>query len=759
MHCTALHCTAALHRPRSPPCIACIACIASRRSPAPPAAAAVPHRAPASRTPPGRSGAAAEQRRSSGARRTGSRRRGQRRADSSRRLVSDAAAPRRAAERQRATGGRAERSGAERSGAARAEGRATARSGRGRMSKVVGYEKALFRDHGADFAESKDMEPASQTLYAKQGEVDPLPLPELEHTFELFLQSVKPHVTEAEYRETERKVREFAKEGGLAQELQKRLQALAEERKGSSWFIKMWNEAAYLGYRDSVVWNVTYYLQFKDELASGMASQTRRAARFVYHALAFRDELVSGRLTPDMGKKKAWSNSQYKYMFNASRMPGEDGMDFVRTYAPDVYNHIVVMRKNRFYTFDVQGLSVDDLHYQLERVKRMADREGTDYYPVGVLTAEDRDKWAAKRLLLTELGAEADGRLNAASLERIESSILCVNLEDWSPTTREETGLSLLAGNGRNRFWDKSMQFVFFENGKGGYVGEHAMMDGMTTTRLVNYCLDKVFADPPEVVSGANFSNSLLPEPEPVLFQLSQSAKAAIQEAEATFDAMLASKELSVCMFHGYGKNKIKTFKTSPDAFAQVAIQYAYYKTFGCCRGTYESTQTRTYMHGRTEVTRSVTNESVAFCQAMTSGGVPAKRCLELLRSATSAHSAYTKKASAGTGCDRHLLGLKMMMRDGESAELYSDAGYARSSTWALSTSGLGGELMDGWGFGEVVPHGLGIGYSVQNDKLRFTVSSRHPEQKWATRFTANMEAALQEMQAVVAMGESEGKL
>lgn len=279
-------------------------------------------------------------------------------------------------------------------------------------------------------------------------------------------------------------------------------------------------------------------------------------------------------------------------------------------------------------------------------------------------------------------------------------------------------------------------------------------MDGTTTTRLVNYTLERVFADSPEVVTGQNFTNSVLPEPEPAVFKLSSAAKEAIREAEATFDAILATKEMSVCMYHGYGKNTIKKFKVSPDAFAQLAIQYAYYKTFGCCRGTYESTQTRTYLHGRTEVTRSVTNESVAFCKAMTSTNASPKQCLELMRAATSAHSAYTSKASAGNGCDRHLLGLKMMMRDGESAELYSDQGYIRSSTWALSTSGLVGELMDGWGFGEVVPHGLGIGYSVLNDKLRFTVTSRHPSEKWVSRFTANMEAALEEMRLIATIGE-----
>ena len=53
---------------------------------------------------------------------------------------------------------------------------------------------------------------------------------------------------------------------------------------------------------------------------------------------------------------------------------------------------------------------------------------------------------------------------------------------------------------------------------------------------------------------------------------------------------------------------------------------------------------------------------------------------------------------------------------------------------------------MDGWGFGEVVPDGIGIGYQVQNERLRFTITSRH---RWVDRIAANLEQALLEMRAL----------
>lgn len=128
--------------------------------------------------------------------------------------------------------------------------------------------------------------------------------------------------------------------------------------------------------------------------------------------------------------------------------------------------------------------------------------------------------------------------------------------------------------------------------------------------------------------------------------------------AATKLDASKAKHEVQVLAFHAYGKNVIKTFRVSPDAFVQMSIQLAFYKMFGECRATYESAQTRRFKHGRTEVCRSVSEESVAWVEAMESqSSSPASKSL-LFKKAVDVHVAYITKACEGLGVDRHLLGV-----------------------------------------------------------------------------------------------------
>ena len=58
--------------------------------------------------------------------------------------------------------------------------------------------------------------------------------------------------------------------------------------------------------------------------------------------------------------------------------------------------------------------------------------------------------------------------------------------------------------------------------------------------------------------------------------------------------------------------------------------------------------------------------------------------------------------AAKGEGVDRHLFGLKKMLREGEPIpDLFSDPAYGRTSHWELSTSQLSSPIIDGWGYGE----------------------------------------------------------
>ena len=74
-----------------------------------------------------------------------------------------------------------------------------------------------------------------------------LPVPSIASTAAKYLETVRPHLTDAEYTETRKAVDEFVSSSHVA-ELQKRLQKRAEGT--DSWLSEWWNDAAYMGYRE-----------------------------------------------------------------------------------------------------------------------------------------------------------------------------------------------------------------------------------------------------------------------------------------------------------------------------------------------------------------------------------------------------------------------------------------------------------------------------------------------------------------------------
>ena len=161
-------------------------------------------------------------------------------------------------------------------------------------------------------------------------------------------------------------------------------------------------------------------------------------------------------------------------------------------------------------------------------------------------------------------------------------------------------------------------------------------MDGTPTLRMTEFILASIAANkadlgPPRTSETGNG----LPEPKELQFVLDDKSRAYIREAEARFDALVGKQELLV-MFHydfvcsplntsqvlqyeGYGKEYIKKFKISPDAWTQLVIQLAFHKMFNRPGVTYESAQTRKYKLGRTEVIRAASSENKAWAEAMLS--------------------------------------------------------------------------------------------------------------------------------------------
>jgi len=199
----------------------------------------------------------------------------------------------------------------------------------------------------------------------------------------------------------------------------------------------------------------------------------------------------------------------------------------------------------------------------------------------------------------------------------------------------------------------------------------------------------------------------------------------AVSDSCQRFDELVGKHDLHVLHYEGYGKNYIKKFKASPDAWAQLVKQLAFHKMFNRPGVTYESAQTRKYQLGRTEVIRSASNESKEWAEAMLDPEQTDEHRTTLFRRAVARHLQYAAWAADGQGVDRHLFGLKKMLKDGEpTPKLYLDPAFSKTNHWELSTSQLSSPFFDGWGYGEVVPDGYGLSYSINDDSIRWGITS-----------------------------------
>ncbi|ETV98866.1 hypothetical protein H310_08365 [Aphanomyces invadans] len=608
-----------------------------------------------------------------------------------------------------------------------------------------------FRECWGDYREEEDLEVATQPLYAHQKSLPKLPVPTLADTCALYLQTVRPLTTDAEFDATKAAVDAFLR-GPLGPTLQKRLEERAASRPNSSYLAEWWNTLGYLHVRDPVVFNVSYFFHFSDSVHLAQRSQVGRAASLAVASMAFRNQVATGTRPPEtLGKAKTpMCSTAYKYMFNACRIPRRDA-DSYRIYDPSTNHHVVVMRHNKFYKVHQGATPLSFLEWTFI-LTHILNTAGSKESSIGVLSSEDRDVWAdARAQLLT------DG--NEATLRDIESAVFLLCLDDEAPTSRTEVSHALWHGNGRNRFYDKCIQLIVFGNGKAGLLAEHSMLDGMAMSVFADFILTGLRNQTIDLGDSTLTHAALvarLPAVTQLQFHVSTATLKAIAAAERTFDATVAAHEVHVESFFGYGHHAIKTFQCSPDAYVQLAIQLAGRKHWGKDVATYEATQVRTFLHGRTETTRSCSSATKAFADAMvhTSPVDQLQVKAALCRDACAAHVKYMKVAAQSKGVDRHFLGLRLCMQPGESAAIFDDPVFARSKYWQISTSHLTHELFDGWGWGEVVPDGVGIAYSIKRNSVHFNIACRKPTDgsglSTARAFGHLLEESLLEMRHVL---------
>ncbi|KAJ2804722.1 hypothetical protein H4R20_002389 [Coemansia guatemalensis] len=568
------------------------------------------------------------------------------------------------------------------------------------------------------------------STFARQAELPRLPLPALEDTVARYVRSVKPLLNSTQLAQTERAAAAFV--GGIGPELQQRLREVDARAKGS-WLEEIWLRKAYLEGRAPCYVHSNWAGVLSDPPTSvatagpgagrATGTQIQRAARLAAYLLENCDALVAETMAPDEQRGVPQCMNQMRWQFGTTRIP-RAGCDELRNQDPPTARHIVLMYRGQAAevpVYDSAGrrASPTQIAEQLACAVRAVDAmpEGPS---VASLTATDRDAWARARGLL------ARDAVNRRALESIESALFIVCLDDGPEATKMEGRLAtMMHAHGNNRWFDKAIQLVVLPSGCLGVNCEHAPVDALTTVRLLVEALDRERSRTP----ANSTASSELPEPTALRWAVSWDVAQAIDDARIGARDLADDLRMLVCTPGTFGAQWIKSIGASPDAFFQVAVQAAHFRLHGRPAPTYESASMRHFHHGRTETIRSCTSEALAFSRALADREAPLRTKLHLFRAAIAAQVDYAKAVAAGAGVDRHLLALRVQLRDADEARraaLFEDPAYALSSSYTLSTSNVttGGAMCGA--FAPVVPGGYGIAYSIDPDAVSFRLSDWH---------------------------------
>ncbi|KAJ7158644.1 acyltransferase ChoActase/COT/CPT [Mycena filopes] len=615
----------------------------------------------------------------------------------------------------------------------------------------------------------------NSTVASKPLSLPRLPVPDLRKTLDRYLRSIQPFLLEDEAHgglpyETAYSLRakwadEFAT--GVGQLCQDRLLAL-DRASPNNWLDdNFWMNKAYLEWRAPLLINSNWWLAFHDderipptakEPKEGITPwQVRRAAWLVHRVLCFKDRLDRQELYPDTTRTGIWLRASTAKMFNVARIPKP--MCDILSKSPSASNpdaqKIYIMVHNWCYAIpvyhsstsppklvDVQEMENRIRSAVLDAQQRLATGERA--VPIGALTADERDKWAQNLQHLLTLSPQ-----NQRTHRIICQSLLGLSLDGPSSTSslkgQEALTSDLLAVratnvNVANRIFDKSHTIIVDPSARAGASGEHSPCDALVPSIVDEWALvdglDPAYfraADP------APFE-STVPEQanwERLDWDVDDKIKTECTDALARAKIIIDDSDDNIFWFHDYGTDWIKdTLKQSPDAYIQMVLQLAYYKTSGEFTATYETALTRMFKRGRTETIRSFTRQSRAWVLSMLDGDVSQQTRRNLLHDALHAHSTLMREATTGRGIDRHLLGLKLMLRplSGEESALLDDELFRRSQKWRLSTSNLSaGNLFKGTGFGATYEDGYGINYLAAPDMMKFGIESKVSSSRTST--------------------------
>lgn len=171
-----------------------------------------------------------------------------------------------------------------------------------------------------------------------------MPVPKLNDTLRKFLESVKPFVSEQCYDDTIHICKDFSRDNGIGEQLQKLLE---EKASNTDYWLADWSMTyKYLQNRSPIPGRISPMLYFPTAKFETTYDWLNYSSKMIRSTLEFMDRLHQNRISSETFRDK-WQldMQQYRNIFGSCRIPRHDEDDIV-TLSPSAKHIIVAYRNN-----------------------------------------------------------------------------------------------------------------------------------------------------------------------------------------------------------------------------------------------------------------------------------------------------------------------------------------------------------------------------------------------------------------------------
>ena len=557
-----------------------------------------------------------------------------------------------------------------------------------------------------------------------------LPLEPLELTLEKYYNSLAPILSHHELSRTQKAIQDTLKfQGPQVHSALKQKNA-----KFRNHMTQWWADKTYLNVRDSIAVYSNFYGGINyDRPFPGARDYCEAAGLFVYGALKYK-HLVDW----EMLQPRKLSMIQYKKMFGISRIPGQK-IDTLKTCQNPL--NIAVLRNNQIFlvpAYDSEGNLFSPATYTQMFRKVVDHTHSKDPYPLAMMTYDARPHWAEFRSRMQSISPQ-----NAQNLDLVDSSVFSVSLSDKSFEDVSELSYDIYMGEATDKWIDKSLHVVFYQDCKGGFQSEHSSAEGIVFKEMIEYA-NNLAAEGIERGEASEFSIQKLS------FEYDEALKAAMKKAEQRVLDECSNQQVKVARLP-FGNDFCKGTKImTADSFVQLSYQLAWYNNFGEVPPTYETAITRAFYDGRTDNVRVCSKETLAMCKLLNSN-TDNEQKLEVIKKASDVHTNMTKMVMRGKGIDRPLWAHMCQAEEmGIELPIFKDPAWEKSRRFILSTSNFG-NFDTFFGYGAMYPEGIASCYTIQNEASIHGISNFKKEGKLnSSQWAESIDSASKQLANVI---------